>query len=422
MNGSIQNMGRFATALLLVLAALVSTVTDARSQGDPTGGAPGDWLSRYAGARSVGLGGAFVASMDGPIGSLWNPAGLSMLSQNQATLETSMLFEGTSMHGFGFVMPSQRLPSFALTVVNLRSGDFEKTNDLNQSLGTFAESDMAFLLSASKNLTSRLAVGASAKIVQQSIDEFDAVGAGADLGVIYDISPTVRIGASVLNLGGPNLTFRTADETFPVELRAGAAIRFLQGRGLLSAEIDHRSGPGATFRAGGEFWVTRSMALRLGYDDTSPAGGFSYEVNPAFRFDYGAANHELGITHRFGVSYSFGGFFASSNAVPEVFSPIGSQSVTKIHLNARTKADATTWSLEIMDQSGQVVKRFGGQGSPPAHVMWDGKDASGLPLADGVYTYRFVVEDAEGRSIAGQERKVEITTEGPRGSVPVIIE
>lgn len=422
MNGSIYNINRFATALLVVLTALCGSVADARSQEDPTGGVPGDWLSRYAGARSVGLGGAFVAAMDGPIGSLWNPAGLSALSHNQVSLETSRLFESTSIHGFGFAIPSQRLPSFGLAIVNLRSGDFERTNDLNQSLGTFGENDLAFILSASKNLTRRFALGASAKIVQQSIDEFDAVGVGADFGVLYDISPTVRVGASVLNVGGPSLAFRTEDETFPLELRTGVAVRLLGGRGLVSAELDHRSGPGATLRAGGEFWIAHSMALRVGFDDTAPTGGFSYEVNPAMRFDYGVTNHELGVTHRVGVSYRFGGFFASSNAVPEVFSPIGSQSVTKIHLNAKTKAEAASWSLEIVDQSGQVVRRFGGKGSPPPHVMWDGKDASGLPLADGVYKYQLVVEDTDGRSIVGQEHSVEITTEGPQGSVPVIID
>ena len=107
---------------------------------------------------------------------------------------------------------------------------------------------------------------------------------------------------------------------------------------------------------------------------------------------------------------------------PITCTPIGSQSVTKIQLKAKTKAEVTSWSLEIVDKSGRVVRRFGGKGSPPAHVMWDGKDVAGLPLADGVYKYQLVVEDAEGRSIAGKECKVEITTEGPRGNVPVIIE
>ena len=422
MNGSNLNINLFATALLVVLTALSGVVVDACAQDNATAGVPGDWLSRYSGARSVGLGGAFVACMDDPIGTLWNPAGLSALSQNQVRVETSTLFENTSMYGFGFAMPSQRLPSFGLTILNLRSGDFERTNDLNQTLGTFGESDMAFLLSASKNVTRRLSLGVSAKVVQQSVDQFDAVGVGADIGALFDVTPAVRVGASVQNLGGPNLTFRTSDEAYPVEFRAGVAIRVLGGRGLMAAEIDHRNGPGAALRAGGEFWVARSMALRLGYDDNAPSGGFSYEVNPSIRFDYGATHHELGVTHRIGMSYRFGGFFASSTAEPDVFSPIGSQSVTKIHLKAKTKADASSWSLEIVDKSGRVVRRFGGKGTPPAHVMWDGKDAAGLPLADGIYKYQLVVEDEEGRSIVGPERKVEITTEGPRGSVPVIID
>jgi hypothetical protein len=422
MNRSTYNTNRFAPALLVLLTVLCGSVADARSQEDPTNGVPGDWLSRYAGARSVGMGGAFVASMDSPLGSLWNPAGLSVLSQNQVSLETSRLFESTSMHALGFAMPSQRLPSFGLSIFNLRSGDFERTNDLNQSLGTFDESDLAFLLTASKNLTRQLALGVTAKVVQQSLDEQSAVGVGGDVGVLYDISPSIRVGASVLNVGGPTMKFRAVDETFPVEFRMGVAIRLLDGRGLVSAEFDHRGGPGATLRTGGEFWVAHGLALRLGYDDTAPTGGFSYEISPAFRFDYGVSNHDLGVTHRVGLSHRFGGFFASSKAEPRVFSPIGSKSVTKIHLQARTKAEVTSWSLEIVDQSGRVVRRFGGKGNPPSHVMWDGKDSAGLPLADGVYKYQLTVKDAHAQTMTGQERQVEITTEGPEASVPVIIE
>ena len=60
-------------------------------------------------------------------------------------------------------------------------------------------------------------------------------------------------------------------------------------------------------------------------------------------------------------------------------------------------------------------------GAPPAHVMWDGKDEAGLPLADGVYRYRLVVVDAVGRTTESRERTVEIMTSGPQGEVPVIV-
>jgi flagellar hook assembly protein FlgD len=139
------------------------------------------------------------------------------------------------------------------------------------------------------------------------------------------------------------------------------------------------------------------------------------------RLDYGMSDQALGMTHRVGISYRFGGFYASSQATPPVFSPLGTQSVTKFNLTARTKADAATWNLSIVDKSNQTVRRFSGKGSPPAHIMWDGKDETGLPLADGAYRYQLVVVDAEGRMTEGRERTVEIMTSGPQGEVPVIV-
>ncbi len=56
---------------------------------------------------------------------------------------------------------------------------------------------------------------------------------------------------------------------------------------------------------------------------------------------------------------------------------------------------------------------------PPPHVEWDGKDENGLPVADGTYTYKLVVKDHEGRVLTSSTRKVQISTGGPQGQVPV---
>jgi hypothetical protein len=363
-----------------------------------------------------------VASASEPLGMLWNPAGIVRMNQNEVHFETARLFEDTSVNAFALAVPARRLPSFGLSVVSLRSGEFEKTNDLNEPQGTFREGDMAFVLSASKDVHRRVSVGTNVKVVRQSLDEFDAAGFGADLGVLVDVTSGLRVGASVLNLGGPNLMLRATDESYPVELRGGFALRFLSGRGLISAEVDHRDGPGASLHSGSEFWVYPSMALRLGYYDDQPAGGFSYRVAPDMRLDYAVSDHDLGVTHRIGFSYSFGGFHATSRANPEVFSPLGARAVTKFELTAHTKADAEKWALEIYDKSNQVVRRFSGSAQPPAHVMWDGKDEMGLPLPDGVYRYLLVVTDTEGETVVAHERNVEISTEGPQGFVPVTVD
>jgi hypothetical protein len=158
----------------------------------------------------------------------------------------------------------------------------------------------------------------------------------------------------------------------------------------------------------------------VGYDDAYGTGGFSYRFMPQYQVDYAIADQPLGMTHRVGISYRFGGFFASSKAEPSVFSPTGERAVTKITLNARTKADPEEWTLEIVNKSDEVVRRFSGKGQPPAHVQWDGKDETGLPLADGVYHYRLSVKDREGRALLATSHTLEISTTGPEGTVPVI--
>ncbi len=419
MKRNIDHKNRGLALAALFAAALAAFGASGARAADQSAGMPGDWLSQYLGPRPAGVGGAFVAVADDPIGVVWNPAGLSFMSQNQVSAETSRLFESTSINGFSFAVPGRRFPSFGLTILNLRSGEFEKTNDLNEPLGTFEESDMAFFISASKNLTPRFALGVNAKVVNHTVDEFDAAGFGADIGALYQILPSLRIGASLLNIGGPTLNMRSIDETYPVEFRGGFSFYFFGGRGLVSAELNQRKGPGTTFLGGTEFWVHRMVALRLGYAGSEPSGGFSFRVSPDLRFDYAAVDHELGVTQSVALSYLFGGFFASSQAVPSVFSPLGQQSVTKFQLAAKTKADAQSWSLDIVDKSSQVVRRFSGQGQPPAHIMWDGKDEAGLPLPDGIYNYQLVVVDAQGGRLEGHLRTVEITTEGPKGAVPV---
>jgi hypothetical protein len=417
MTGSILHRISFvALACVLVFGAVAAG--DARAQ-DQNGGLPGEWLSLYLGARTSGIGGAFVAVADEPLGAIWNPAGISQLSQNEVSFETSFLYEDTKLNSISFALPGHRLPSFGLTILSLGSGDFEKTNELNESLGSFNDGEMAFLLTTSKNITRNFYLGANFKVVRQAVDEFNAAGFGVDLGLLYQVHPAIRLGASFLNIGGPTINLRATDENYPVDVRGGVAVNFLSGKALLTSEVGYRADAGATLGIGTEFWVHRSMGLRFGFADEAAAGGFSFHVTPGLRFDYGATDEQLGVTHRMGIVYRFGGFFASSQADPEVFSPIGERSVTKFHLAARTKAIAGMWSLEIMDKSNHVVRKFSGKGAPPAHVMWDGKDEAGLPLPDGVYSYWMAVVDSEGRKMDSHAHTVEITTEGPKGVVPV---
>jgi hypothetical protein len=402
-----------------LLAALTWAAAPAAAQ-DQNAGNPGEWLSRYTSARTLGMGGAYVASADDPLGVLWNPAGISTMDQNELRFENARLFEETSINGFGFAVPGSWLPSFGVSVVSMGSGDFQRTNDMNDPLGTFKNGETAYLLTTSKAFSPKFAIGTNFKFVQQTVEDFSAQGFGLDLGALFDVTPTIRVGASVANLAGPTMKLRDVAETYPVAFRGGVTAQMFNGRGLMALELDQSTGLGASFHAGAEYWLQPMIALRAGFDDSYGTGGLTYRFAPQYELDYGIADQPLGLTHRVGFSYRFGGFFASSKAEPAIFSPTGEKAVTKISLNARTKAEPDQWTLEIVNKSDEVVRKFAGQGQPPSHVQWDGKDETGLPLPDGTYHYRLTVKDKDGRSVIAANHVLEISTTGPEGKVPVI--
>ena len=406
-------------AAVAALAVTLTAPRPARAQ-EANAGGPGEWLSRYTTARTLGLGGAYVATADDPLGILWNPAGISGMDQNEVRFENARLFEDTQINGFSLAVPGSWLPSFGLSILSLSSGQFQKTNDMNDPLGTFKQGETAYLFTMSRAFTPRFALGTNLKLVQQTVEDFNGGGFGVDVGGWYDVSPSVRIGATVANLGGPSISLRDKAETYPVNVRGGAAARVLNGRGLVAVQVDQAEGLGTRLHAGAEYWLQGGITLRVGFDDAYGTGGFSYRFAPQYQIDYGVADQPLGMTHRIGISYRFGGFFASAKADPDVFSPTGEHAVTKITLNARTKADPDRWTLEIVNKSDEVVRRFSGAGQPPAHVQWDGKDENGLPLADGIYHYRLSVKDRVGHEVLASVRQVTISTTGPQGEVPVV--
>ena len=81
--------GTPAFAVMLLMQCLLSAMVNVARAEEASNGMPGDWLARYASARSIGLGGAFVAAADDPLAMVWNPAGLTQSLQNEVHFETA---------------------------------------------------------------------------------------------------------------------------------------------------------------------------------------------------------------------------------------------------------------------------------------------------------------------------------------------
>src|SRR5262249_2667418 len=152
-----------------LLVALLTNASPARAL-DETAGAPGEWLTRFTGARTLGLGSAYVALADDPLGILWNPAGLSTMDANELRFGNARLFGESTLNSFGFAVPGSALPSFGLAVISLRGAEYQRTNEMNDPLGTFHPSQTAYLLTASRAFTTHFAVGVNGKLAQQSVE------------------------------------------------------------------------------------------------------------------------------------------------------------------------------------------------------------------------------------------------------------
>jgi hypothetical protein len=409
------------TSIRLFGAALAALTFGAAWPAAADGGSeglPGEWLNRHASARAAAFGGARVALADEPLSALVNPAAAAWFERGAVQVNTTRLFEDTSVNSFSVALPERGRPSLAFNVLSLSSGDFERIDVDENVLGPFEEGNLAVGLAVAQPLTNRLAAGVQLKVVRQSLYESSDSGLGFDVGLLGRLPRGVQVGVSALNLGGPTIAMRIRDETYLRELRGGVAVPVSGDNGLLAIDAVQRAGADPQLHAGGRFRL-QSLELSLGYDIDNFAAGFSYCLPSGLQLDYAMSDHDLGLVHRVGVIWRFGGFSAEATATPAVFSPTGTEPVTRFAMKAQTRTDAANWKLEIIDGSGLVVRVYAGQGPPPADIVWDGKDTAGRPLPDGSYNYRLCVNESGGTSLQTRPGVVEISSGGPRGSIEV---
>jgi hypothetical protein len=186
-----------------------------------------EFLKVGAGARALGMGGAFVALADDASAVYWNPAGLVSLVDIEVEAMHAEQFGDIVNYDFlaaGFPS-SQRREKSAMALISLPSttsitqgsrwedwtDGVQGTSDLGEANGEWDPgerilldegkivwkntADMALLLSYATQLNNRFRIGGTFKLVRQELMDNSSLGAGVDLGVIYSISKSASLGA-----------------------------------------------------------------------------------------------------------------------------------------------------------------------------------------------------------------------------------
>ena len=305
--------------LLLLLYLLPSTFYLLPAlYGAASGGQTGQFLSWGAGARALAMGKAFLAVSDDASATYWNPAGLTQLERKEFTGLYAKLWYDTAYSFISYAHPTTKLGVFGISLVSLTSDKFEKVaiernteGDVVdfKTLGFFSDAQTAYVGSYAKDLSKKLAFGASAKYVSHVIDIYKVAFITSDIALMMtDVYPKLKLAIVVQNM----LSFKMGDtdDEFPIVLKLGAAYKALKDKLVVALDIEKGMKANMNYHLGAEYWAMEYIAARFGFDigddgirETTGGLGGRYKD---YSLDLAMAFHELGSSTRVSASWRFG--------------------------------------------------------------------------------------------------------------------
>jgi hypothetical protein len=244
-------------ALILVLSAV------AMADGTGAFGA----FKNGVGARALAMGGAFVAVANDATAACWNPAGLATLNDTRlAGMSTDLYGIGGGLQYVGAVT------TFANLGVGLaweRFGYSGTGNDVDGTPNTTKIDwvEQALALSLATNVMDVAMVGANVKYYMANGLGNTASGFGFDLGVLVSLGDMFVIGVNAMDLAGSSLTWTAgtkATDRIDSLYKAGLAMKLVEDRLVLAADVDFDGSNLGDTHVGVEFKVINELALRGG--------------------------------------------------------------------------------------------------------------------------------------------------------------
>lgn len=158
------------------------------------------------GARSLGMGSAYVSVANDASSLYWNPAGIVNVSRPEVqSFYTPWLVETQYYYNTAVVPlgPYGNL-GFSFTAITMdemivRTVQDPEPSDYGQK---FDAGNISMGIAYAKKLTDRFSFGFQTKFIQESIWQMNAQGFAVDIGTLFITKRDLRIGMSVSNFGG----------------------------------------------------------------------------------------------------------------------------------------------------------------------------------------------------------------------------
>lgn len=236
-------------------------------------------------ARSAALGGYVVSLPDAGVTLFHINPGYLNSSQNK-TFSVSYInhISDINMAAVDGAYYLNKIGTIGAGIRYLGYGNFTRTNDQGQNLGTFNAYDMAVSIGLGRTYTKNLQYGVSIDFIHSSYDIYRSTAIALSAGFLYYApNHAFTIGGSINNLGSQITTFDGRREPLPLDIRLGISrkLKHVPLRVSLTAHSLNqwnmqmyndtgKPGIGSTIirhlELGGEFLFSKNVHLLLGYN------------------------------------------------------------------------------------------------------------------------------------------------------------
>jgi tetratricopeptide (TPR) repeat protein len=309
--------GRILTGFCFAACLLCSSAFNPLPSFAQSGGQPGQFMAYGAGARGLGMGGAFFAVADDSSASYWNPAALTLLERKEFSAMQATMFADTTLNFFTYAHPTTSKGTWAVSMTQLKSVGFEKISitanpagdeiiDV-KTLGTFDSVERALAFSWGRDVSEKLSFGIMAKNISRTLDKASDGFNSVDISMLNKASNLYRIALGAQNVF--SMSSGGTDDKLPLTLKLGQSLRLFKGSLVFGLDVAKPQAADMNWRFGGEYWLMYWSALRFGVMGAPAIQEADFGLGIKYRnfgFDVAQGIHALGTTTRFSVSMRMG--------------------------------------------------------------------------------------------------------------------
>ncbi|MGC9337072.1 MAG: PorV/PorQ family protein [Candidatus Cloacimonadia bacterium] len=261
----------------------------------------------------VGKGEAISAGYGDATVFWYNPAApLLSSSSNFCASHTGYIFDLNIEHASVSIQGERR--SYGLGMTYLDYGKIDKYNDNGQPTGEYHPVDIVIGGNFAHRFSSALYGGVNLKIVGEKIDTDNSMGAGVDVGILYD-TPIIGLNfAAVVQNIGFSGEMNSERIEFPRTYKIGLGyVHHFASQSFAALMMDLVKSVGIDnprLNLGLEYGFAEIAYTRLGYkinyDEHDFTAGIGIKLND-FHFDYAFVPYSsgLGSVHMISVAYDF---------------------------------------------------------------------------------------------------------------------